>query len=226
MSGEFFEAMHASGRAAVLAGDHRCEGLPWQTGRWGHSVVALVDGDAAAALDELTRQAAEVAGPGHWQSARTGRAHVTVRALAPFSHDSADPDLVARYDAALAHAFAHPFSLTLDGLVLSSAGVMLRCSDLDGAADVTRARFGEALGPDGWLEDKVFRNGRDPIWYLTLVHFAGPVTDPQRLVDWVEARAELQVGELRVDTLSLCRWDLDDLGMAPTVLAAQSPKPT
>jgi 2'-5' RNA ligase len=220
MIGGFFEGMHASGRAAVLEGCHRREDAPWVTRRWGLSVVAIIEGDAAAALDRLTGEASEVAGAGHWQSARRGRAHVTVRALAPFSHAAADPVVVARYVAALERAATNPFELTLDGMVLSPAGVLLRCGAPGGEADATRARFGEALGADGWLEDEMFANGRDPIWYLTLLHFAGPIADPDALVGWVERQGEVALGSVRVDALSLCRWDLDEHGMAPTVLAS------
>ena len=211
--------MHASGRAAVLDGTHGREDAPWVTGRWGPSVVGLIADDPAPSLDELTRKASTVAGPGHWQSGRAGRAHLTVRALEPYADEDPGPDHLARWCAALERAFIAPLRFALDGLVLSPAGVMLRCRDLDGGADAARTSFGQELGDDGWLEDAVFETGRDPIWYCTLLHFAGPVVDPQALVEWVDARTDLALGEVRVDTLSVCRWNLDELGMAPTALA-------
>jgi hypothetical protein len=218
VTGAIFDSMHASGRTAVLAGEHRREDLPWLTGRWGHSVVTILGGDPAASLDRLTRQAAEIAGPGHWQSGRRGRAHATVRALEPYSDDPPDEGTVARCWSVFEQVVGRPLHLSFDGLVLSPAGVMMRCRDLDGGADALRDSYGEALGPDGWLEDEVFAHGRDPVWYVTLLHFAGPLAAPGALVDWVEARADLPLGEVQLDTFSLCRWDLDDLGMAPTVL--------
>jgi hypothetical protein len=222
MSGLTFESLHQSGRDAVLAGEHRCEDVPWVTGRWGHSVVSILDGDAAASLDGITTQAAALAGPGHWCSGRAGRAHVTIRALEPYSDEPVEPDRVTRTWSVFEQVLVRPLQLTLDGLILSPAGVMVRCRDLDGEADSLRSAYGVALGPDGWLEDSVFARGRDPIWYCTLLHFAGPIADPVGLVAWVEERVEHPLGRIRLDTFSLCRWTLDAHGMAPTRLATRS----
>lgn len=218
MSGFSFEALHEAGRQAVLSGKQQCEALPQQSGRWGHSVVSILDGDAAASLDGLTQQASALAGPGHWESGRVGRAHVTIRALQPYSDDPADPAVVSRTWSAFEQVFVAPVRLSLDGLLLAPAGVMVRCTDLDGEADTLRSSFGHTLGADGWFEDHAFATGRDPIWYCTILHFVGPVTDPQGLVEWVDERSELDLGEVRLDTFSLCRWDLDEHGMAPSEL--------
>jgi hypothetical protein len=221
MSGVTFESLHRSGRSAVLAGKHRCEDVPWVSGRWGRSVVSILDGDAAASLDALTAEMAEMAGPGHWCSGLEGRAHVTIRALEPYSEQPVDPDRVARSWSAFERVFVRPLQLSLDGLIVAPAGVMLRCTDLDGGGDSLRRAYGRALGPDGWFEDAVFGGGRDPIWYCTLVHFAGPISDPADLVGWVEDRTDHPLGRVELDTFSLCRWTLDAHGMAPTRLATK-----
>lgn len=218
MTGELFERLHAAGRSAVLAGEHRCEEVPWVSGRWGHSVVSILDGDAAASLDGLTSEAVELAGTGHWESGRLGRAHVTIRALEPYSDDPPDEDRVDRTWSAFERVVAAPLRLSIDGLVLAAAGVMVRMRDLDGEADTGRAAYGQALGDDGWFEDQVFATGRDPIWYCTILHFAASILDPQGLVAWVDERTELDLGAVELDSFSLCRWDLDDIGMAPTPL--------
>jgi hypothetical protein len=181
-------------------------------------VVAVLAGDAAASLDELTVQVAAIAGPGHWESGRSGRAHVTIRALEPYSHDPPGSLVMTRSWSAFEGIFVEPLQLALDGLLLAPAGVMLRCRDLDGAGDALRSAYGTALGTDDWFEDQVFARGRDPIWYCTLLHFAGLISDPPGLVEWVEARADRSVGRVSLDTFSLCRWNLDEVGMAPTAL--------
>ncbi len=104
----------------------------------------------------------------------------------------------------------------LGGMLLTPISVMLRAT----AADDLAARMWQVvdreLGEDGWYEADC---GRE-IWYFNVVHFGGPIERPQALVDWVDARAHLDVGEITVVIADLVRWEFDGRRMTPTALAA------
>ena len=213
-----FDALHTAGREAVLTGTHRAEGAPELTGRWGTSVVLLAAGDLAAACAELTAEVASLLGDNHWQSGAVGRAHATVRALEPFGHVAREQ--LDRYAAAMTRAIAStdPLSVRFTGLCLSPGGVMA-CAEAGTAGPALRQQLAAQLGPDGWLEDSVFPSGRDPVWYITLLHYAGPIRRPQELADWVDARRTAVVGAQEFTKMSLCQWSFDGSGMAPEVVA-------
>ena len=82
---EAFERIHAAGRRAVLDGTHATEVPPTRSGRWGPSVVLRPSGGLAQVMDALTGELVALAGTGHWRSGITGRAHLTVRSLEPFT---------------------------------------------------------------------------------------------------------------------------------------------
>ncbi|HEX7165929.1 MAG TPA: hypothetical protein VF230_03005 [Acidimicrobiales bacterium] len=218
--GDVFARVAGKGRAAVLTGSHRVEAPPAEGGRWGPSVVFLVGDAAADALDGVTRETLAACGQGtHWPSGSDGYAHVTVRALEPYPRAVVAAERVDRYAAALTRAMQNlgEVVLAFDGMVVSPAGVLATATSRDGVADELRSRLAAELGPDGWLENDHVR--RDPIWYCTLVHFAGPLADARRLVDWVDARRRLRVADATFGSASVCRWDFDGVAMAPTPLA-------
>jgi ribosomal protein S18 acetylase RimI-like enzyme len=221
VSADPFLAAGIAGRRAVLAGTHRREVSPRESGRWGPSVVFRPIGAVAGALAELSREAASIAGEDHWRSGDDGRAHVTVRALAPYA-ESIPTEEAHRYGEALRITAAEvgPVSFEFCGIGLSDGGVLVRAVPVDERADELRRRFGEHLGPDGWLEDLVFSAGRDPMWYCSLLHFAGPIAAPDRLVAWADALADHRIGEQTVTTIELCSWRCDDRGMVPAVVAS------
>jgi hypothetical protein len=219
MSSRGLDAVLAEGRTAVLSGTHGLERAPSETGRWGPSLVLLPHGTVAEGLAALTARVVEIIGDGHWTSGGLGRAHVTVRALEPHT-DSVSSERVARYVSALQRTLDRvgPIGLSFTGIGCSTSGVMACATPHDSRADDLRRLLGEQLGTDGWLEDAVFANGRDPIWYCSLVHFAEPVSVPRDLVEWLDANRDLEVGSHRFDSVSLCMWTFDDQGMAPRVL--------
>ena len=216
-----FDEIMRAGRAAVLTGRHRVEGPPSETGRWGPSAVVLASGELARTLDQLADDAADVAGGVHWRTGGDGRGHATVRALEPHSGAAPDAAVSTRYVTALQRASAGigPIALEFDGIVLAPASIMVTGRSPDGAADELRRRLGEELGTDGWLEDAVFDRGRDPIWYCTILHFAGPIDRPSALVDWVERRRHADIGRESFDSVTLCTWSFDGIGMRPECIA-------
>jgi len=215
------ERVLAAGRAAVVSGRHQTEGEPAASGRWGPSAVFLPSGALAASLARVTDEAVEALGDGHWRSGGPGRAHITVRALEPYA-ESLPRDRAGRYLAAMTRALLDvgPVELELRGVGLSPGGVMACGRSADAAADRLRQRLGAALGHDGWFEHAAFESGRDPIWYCTLVHFTGPISDADKLVSWVDQRIDLPVGTATFDSMALCRWSFDGCAMAPRVIAS------
>jgi hypothetical protein len=215
------EQIAAAGRVAVLGGTHAVEEWPSRAGRWGPSLVLLPSGPLRARLDDLTAEAMAVLGGGHWPSGGEGRAHVTVRALEPHDIRPLPPDRVARYAAAAERALAAVGPVTLDvaGTVVTTGGVVATAVSPDRSADELRLRLGQELGPDGWLEDGVFPSGRDPFWYVTLVHFAGPVAEPHALLDWIESQRARSLGRATFDAVHLCAWHFDGTAVAPMLLA-------
>lgn len=219
-SGRFGE-LFAAGEQAVWDGTHAVEGDPGSTGRWGASVVLLPGGKLADRLDELAWAAGTAAGGGHWHSGGLGRAHVTVRALEPCA-EVVDPDRLVRYRAALQRALHRVGSLAFEfsGLGTSVGGVMVSARPTGSGPDELRSRLGSELGADGWLENAHFGSGRDPIWYCSILHFASPVTDPERLLAWTRRNADAGLGTHAFDSVNVCTWAHDGRGMAPGVAAS------
>lgn len=214
----------AAGRTAILSGQHITEAPPAHTGRWGPSIVLLPSGELAESLDALSSEVLGVGGDGHWRSGRLGAAHVTVRALEPYGNGRLDIDNAARYISVLERAVAElgPISLEFEGIALSVGTVMACGKSPDGVADELRDRLGTELGPDGWLEDRHFKGGRDPIWYTSILHFAGPLAFPETLVDWVEARRALSIGVGTFTSVALCQFAFDGDAMCPRVVGTVS----
>ncbi len=88
----------------------------------------------------------------------------------------------------------------------------------DGTGDELRDRLGIELGADGWLEDAHFQDGRDPIWYSSILHFAGPLESPETVVDWVETRRDFPIGVETFTSLALCQFAFDGSAMCPSVV--------
>jgi hypothetical protein len=219
-SGRILEVIATAGRDAVLDGSHDVEGPPTRTGRWGPSIVLLPTGELADALAALTSGARAAAGAGHWASGWLGRAHLTVRALEHFIERPIPTERRLRYLSALDRAGrgVGQVQVELSGVLLSKAGILATAWPTDGAADELRERLEAELGADAWLERRHFDHGRDPIWYCTLVHFAGPIADPASLLAWIDAHAEVEVGGETFTSARLCQWTFDGTAMAPIVI--------
>lgn len=176
------------------------------------------DAATGESLDRLTNDARLIAGDAHWATASAGSAHMTMRGLEPYRVPIGDDDpAVARYAQALTTAARNQGAVRFDlcGLLVTPTSVMLRATP--GNETVTRMRpaLDRALGDDGWYE----LNYQRDIWFLNLIHFAGPIARPAELVEWVEDRAGLTVGEIIVACTELVRWEFDGSRMAPVVLA-------
>ncbi len=200
-----FDDLFELGREAVLTRTHECDKPPLDGGRWGVAVILKPDAMVTGWLAEITGDAMRVAGSHHWPTGSPGAVHFTVRALEPFRTDigQGDPS-VGRYAAALERAAKRvkPVTLTVRGLIVTTSCVMACAGPTDDSAAIFARALAEELGPDGWLEAEFHRN----IWYSTLVHFAGPIDDPQALVTWVAERRETLVGQAILDTAQLIRY--------------------
>lgn len=210
-----FGRLFAEGRAALLAGAHQVQFAPADGDpRWGVSAILRPDPDATAEIERVALEAASVVGPDHWLPGCAATAHLTVRArLEP--HRAAIPDddpLAARYATALRKAASdpRPMSFTLTGLTLTPVSVMACAAPAGSAADELADAFADQLAAAGL--PGIGRPG--DIWYVNLVYFTGPVRDAAALVDWVAARRDVAITDLRVTEIQLTRWRYAGDGMA------------
>src|SRR5215472_1601906 len=188
-----FEALFEKGRDAILAGAGQYETPPVDGGRWGMPVVLRPDRAVARRIEDLTREAMELAGRAHWPTGYADSSHFTVRALEPHRVDVPEDDAnVTRYLDALraAAATVGPISLALTGVTLTPNSVMLRADPIENTLHEFHAELGDALGADGWLEANISRN----IWYANLVHFTSAPDHPRKLIDWVARCRALDMG--------------------------------
>jgi hypothetical protein len=215
------EEFHARGRTAVLAGEAEyC--LPPSAGsaHWGLSVILRPDTPAAERLAAVTAALTTLAGPGHWPSGRHGAGHLTVRGLEPYRDPvPLDDPLVDRYAAAVTRAGerATPLTFAMTGLVLVPGGVLVIAEPIGGSPTALRAVLATELGSDGGFEDDDYRRG---LWWATSLHFAKPLGDGAALVEWVEARRSLDLGQFRPRSLDLVRYAYDGFRTAPVTLAS------
>ncbi len=213
-----FDRLFGEGRQAVLSGHHVAE-VPAgrRSQRWGPSVCLRPDATTAARLASVTATAMQYAGPAHWPTGETTSSHFTVRVLDRF-RDDLHPDHrdVVRYLTAIRAAAAGSGTarLRVTGLTLARGSVMAAAEPVGPGADAFAAALADELGEDGWYEAAYDR----PFWYANLVHFAGPITSPGALVDWVAEHRELDIGvtDTRVELLD---WQYDGRRMMPVHLA-------
>jgi hypothetical protein len=209
----------------IAAGRHRRDTVPEEGGRWPVSVVLrpAADGLLSKRLDELTREAADLAGPGHWHTGLPGSAHLTVRALEWYRAvvDPAEP-VIHRYRAAMERAAAGcgPARVEVVGLTLTDRTVMAAAVAVDDQADLFLDRLAEELGPDGWHEHPY---GRRDLWYVNLIHFTTDIAEPAALIDWVAAHREHPIGTETIPAAELVRFhhtaDPERPHMRPELLA-------
>jgi hypothetical protein len=227
---EKFGRLFAEGRRALLGGTHQVQSAPAEGDpRWGISVILRPDPAAAEAIQREALAAAAVVGPDHWLPGVAARSHLTVRAgLEPRRAVIPDADpLIARYAAALAKAAAgrQPMRFTLTGLTLTPISVMARATPAGPAPDALAEAFADELASAGMPGI-----GRPAdIWYVNLVYFTGPVQDAPALVDWVAARRDAALTDLRVTEIQLTHWRYTGDGMEPVPLlsiqAERAPQP-
>jgi len=220
-----FDTLYDDAVPLIATGRHRRDTVPEEGGRWPVSVVLrpAADGDLSRRLDDLTRSAAELAGPGHWHTGRTGSAHLTVRAL-EWYRAIVDPteSAIHRYRAAIERAAADcgPTRIEVVGLTLTDRTVMAAAEPLDDQADLFLDRLAEELGTDAWLE---IPYGRRDIWYFNLLHFTTAIEEPEALIDWVTAHREHPIGAETIPAAELVRFhhnpDPERPFMRPEILA-------
>jgi hypothetical protein len=215
-----FERLAREGRAAILAGTNQIETPPVDGGqRWGLSIVLRPDGDVVDALDAATATARSIAGTAQWATAAKGSAHITVRGLEPHRVPLPDHDpVVDRYTAALDRATRDAVAarFVLGGLLVTPNSVMLRAAPCDDGPERLSRSLERELGDDAWYESAFHRD----IWFLNLIHFAGPVERPDELNAWVEQQSRSTMGECTVTHADLVRWQFGGTRMVPIVLAA------
>jgi hypothetical protein len=217
-----FDRLFETGSAALRAGHAELSTPPLDgTPRWGVSVILRPDRDARDRLDRLTGEVRDVAGRSHWGTGNAIAEHLTVRALEPHRDPiGVDDAAVARYAAALRRTAARcgPARLALTGITLSPSTVMCCASPIGSDADAVAAVLAEELGAD----DEYERSFNRDIWYVTLLHFADPVTVVEPLIDWITQRRRLDLGTIRADRLELIRWAYDGVQAVPVPLAIES----
>jgi hypothetical protein len=211
---ELFEA----GRAALVAGDVRPEDPPAEYGpRWGAAAVLRPVDPVVGPLAELANSLGAAAGDGHWAH-REGSLHFTLRALE--HHRSSIPVNDARriaYAEALDAAAEGipPARVQLRGVCPHPAGVIAVGYPLDGVLATLQARFAEELRARGvaafesWVRDR---------WYVSLLHFAGPVAELARVAAWCEERRDLRIGVVALDAVEVVRWHFTGVGVRAEAL--------
>jgi len=203
------------GRAALRSGDVRCESAPVEgQARWGIAVVLRPDSVMRESLAELGRHVAALAGEGHWTHGRD-LLHVSLRSLAPYrEHVSAT--VISEHAAALDDAVGDmaPISASVRTVNPHSGGVGVHVHPHGRALDDLYVRLGRALGSRGlggyeyWTRD---------LWYVNLVHFAGPVT-VGALLAWTDAHRDLEIGTTTLTAAELVRFRYTGSGMRAETL--------
>ena len=214
-----FDDLFDLGRQAVLTGTHQVDAPPTDDGRWGISVVLRPDACSASGLAEATGELMGRAGWRHWPTGSMDSVHFTVRALEPHRVVvPASDERVARYRTAVraAAARSRPVELHLRGLTITSSGVLACAKPVDAAADDFSAALREELGTDQWFEETFHRD----IWYATLVHFTGPIANPEALVDLVARHRRTELGRVRFTRAELIRASYNGRQMVLVTLAA------
>ncbi|GAA1831856.1 hypothetical protein GCM10009682_58020 [Luedemannella flava] len=197
-----YQELWTQGSRAILRGDAVTQDGPLGTGRWPVSIALRLDETTRSTFATLASEAAAVIGDAyHFDH------HVTVRAVHPASDDTIDEHRMTLYADALREAVAGlgPVRLRFDGLTLAPGNVMACGYPVDDTADRLRARLAESLATRD--ADGFERGYRRDIWHATLIGFAGPVNDPQQLVDWVARRRREPLATARCDAVELNRWN-------------------
>ncbi|MEV0228077.1 hypothetical protein [Nonomuraea sp. NPDC050786] len=199
-----FLDFRARGREALLAGRATHDSPMVEGGRrWGASAVLRPAGEV---LDRLAALAGTIEAPGHWVHGRR-TLHLTLRGLEPYREriPAGDPLRVVYRDALIeAVDGLAPARVRLSGVSPHPGGVVA-CGHLEDDTLVTLwKRFAHAMESRGvrHLEHGRVRDR----WYVSLVHFAGPLTDPRRIVEWCDAHADVDLGLAELDTAEIVRF--------------------
>lgn len=211
-----YDELFAEGRQRILAGNHQCDTPPVEGGRWPVTILSRLPETASSVLHDLTLELAALAGPGHFLTGVADSAHLTWRALEGYRAAAGPLDELAVRSAAAVErtaAVVPAFRLRFTGLTLASASVMAQMEpDGDDDSWLALMRCLEfELGEAAWFE----RGYQRTITYTNLVHFTGPIEQPEALVDFVDSRRDLPPLRVAVDHLELVRFHThrDELGV-------------
>ncbi|MEV4562174.1 hypothetical protein AB0K12_00230 [Nonomuraea sp. NPDC049419] len=199
-----FSEFREQGRAALLAGEATHD-VPMVEGgtRWGAAVVLRPAGEVVGRLTDL---AATVHAPGHWVHGGPAL-HVTLRSLEPYRSVIPEDDPLRRaYAAALAEAAdgLPPAWVYLAGVAPHRGGVLVGAHPVDETLETLRKRFARGLESRG-VRDLEYGRVRDR-WYVSLVHFAGPLTDAEEIVAWCDAHADTDFGLAELPVAELVQF--------------------
>ncbi|MFI6742035.1 2'-5' RNA ligase family protein [Nonomuraea sp. NPDC050451] len=203
-----FADFQIEGRAALLAG-RATHDSPMVEGarRWGAAAVLRPSGEV---LDRLAALAGTIEAPGHWVHGRR-TLHVTLRSLEPYRDQipAGDP-LREIYRDALAEAAegVGPARVRLAGVSPHPGGVLVCGHPEDDTLVRLWERFARAMASRG-VRDLEHGRVRDR-WYVSLVHFAGPLADARPIVDWCDAHADVDFGLAELDTAEIVQFVLAD----------------
>ncbi|WP_346103110.1 hypothetical protein [Nonomuraea maheshkhaliensis] len=201
-----FAEFRAKGREALLSGRATHDSPMVEGGlRWGAAAVLRPEGEVMTRMTEL---AATLDAPGHW--VHGGRTlHVTIRSLEPYrEHIPVDDPLRRAYGAALAEAAEDlpPARAYFAGVSPHPGGVLVGVHPLDETMETLRKRFSGALDARG-VRDLDHGRVRD-LWYVSLLHFAAPLADPGRIVEWCDAHADADFGTAELPTAEIVQFVL------------------
>ncbi|MEU7900079.1 2'-5' RNA ligase family protein [Nonomuraea sp. NPDC049152] len=194
-----FAAFAAQGRSVLLGGGTTFDRPPVEgSRRWGAAAVLRPSGPMLERLAELAAELAPVVGEGHWIHG-TDALHVTLRSLEPYRREVAERRV---YGAALAAAARDlpPVRVELRGVSPHHGGVLVWGVPVDDTLVTLQKRFGHELGTSG-----AFENWARDIWYVSLAHFASPVTTPDLIAAWCDERAGLTVGVAELDCVEIAQ---------------------
>ncbi|MBF8186803.1 hypothetical protein ITP53_13835 [Nonomuraea sp. K274] len=199
-----FSEFRAKGRTAILAG-RTSHDIPMVEGatRWGAAAVLRPTGEI---VDRLTELAATIEAPGHWVHGGPAL-HVTLRSLEPYRDRIPEADPLRRaYAEALKEAAADlpPARLRLAGVSPHQGGVLVCGHPEDDTLSIMWKRFAHALESRG-IRDLEYGRTRD-LWYVSLVHFTGPLTNPHELADWCDRHADTALGVAELPTAEIVKF--------------------
>lgn len=196
---EFF----VRGRAALLAGATTHERpLVEDAMRWGAAAVMRPGGPVLAELTDLAKSVGGTAGAGHWVHGRESL-HFTLRSLDRYRKviPDDDPRRLA-YAASLAEAVAGlpPVRIEVRGVSPHSGGVLAFGHPVDDTLTTLQRRFARSLRTRGAAEFEYWVRDR---WYVSLVHFGTPVTDPEPIVAWCDEHADVPIGLAEINAVEI-----------------------
>ncbi|MEV0622943.1 hypothetical protein AB0I81_57165 [Nonomuraea sp. NPDC050404] len=199
-----FAEFRAKGRAALLSGRATHDTVMVEgAGRWGTTALLRPQGEI---VDRMTELVSTLDAPGHWVH-RGPTLHITLRTLEAYRSDIPPDDPLRR---ACAEALARaadglpPARARLTGVSPHGGGIVLGVRPDDDTLATLRKRFAHALGTRG-VRDYERGRVRDR-WYVSLVHFARPLTNPGEIVEWCDAHADTDFGPATLPTAEIVRY--------------------